>query len=110
VRALAEKFVFWKEMRALMAALKPPGDLGVPGRRLFRQVTRELSEADWELDSREQFWLYSASKLADRLAILETEMADQPLIVRGSMGQPVVNSLMSEIRAHYDSLRSCSPD
>ena len=54
------------------------------------------------LDSREQFWLCSACKLADQLAILETEMANQPLLVKGSMGQPVPNGLLAEIRSHHN--------
>jgi hypothetical protein len=55
----------------------------------------------WNWDSREQFWLYSAAKLADRVAQLEAAMADEPLMVKGSMGQPIPNGLLNEIRATY---------
>ena len=60
-----------------MAELKPPADLGVSGRQLWRQVVREAPNDDLELDSKEQFWLASAAKLVDQLTILETEMRDQ---------------------------------
>jgi hypothetical protein len=84
-----------------MAELKPAVSLGVSGRRVWRQVVREATNDGLELDSREQFWLLSAAKLADQLAILETEMANQPLLVKGSMGQPVPNGLLAEIRSHH---------
>jgi hypothetical protein len=55
-----------------MSNLKTPTELGISGRRLWRQVVREAAEVGLELDSRERYWLLSASKLADQLAILET--------------------------------------
>jgi len=81
--------------------LKTPTELGTAGRRLWRQVVREAVDEGLELDSREQFWLLSASKLADRLAILEAAMADQPPTTTGSTGQLVAHPLLNEIRAHH---------
>ena len=81
--------------------LKAPIELGTAGRRLWRQVVREAADEGLELDSREQFWLLSASKLADRLAVLEAVMADAPLTTKGSMGQLVAHPLLNEIRAHH---------
>ena len=81
--------------------LKTPTELGTAGRRLWRQVVREAVDEGLELDSREQFWLYSAAKLADRVTQLEAAMAEEPLMVKGSMGQPVPNGLLNEIRAHH---------
>jgi len=100
VRPVESPF-FGRRCESLMAELKPPAELGVAGRRLFRQVVREAANDGLELDSREQFWLLSAAKLADQLAILEAEMVNQPLLVRGSMGQPVPNGLLGEIRSHH---------
>jgi hypothetical protein len=37
----------------------------------------------------------------DREAVLEAAMADEPLMVNGSMGQPIPNGLLNEIRATY---------
>jgi hypothetical protein len=84
-----------------MGELKPAVSLGVSGRRLWRTVVREAATEGLEVDSREQFWLCSACKLADQLAVLEAEMANQPLLVKGSMGQPVPNGLLAEIRSHH---------
>ena len=81
--------------------LKAPTELGTAGRRLWRQVVREAADEGLELDSREQFWVLSASKLADRLAVLEAVMADASRTKKGARGQVVAHPWLSEIRAHH---------
>lgn len=81
---------------------KPPPELGVPGRRLWRQIAREVSQDGAELDSRERLWLLSAAKLADHLAIIEQALADQPsLVVPGYSGQPTAHPLLNEVRQYH---------
>jgi len=84
----------------MVSELKPPAELGAAGRRLWRKVAREVAEEGMVLDSREEYWLYSAAKIADQLAVLEEAMAEQPLWVRGSMGQLVPNGMLAEVRSH----------
>lgn len=81
--------------------LKSPPGLGLAGRRLWRQVAGEAADCHLELDSREQIWLHSAAKLADRVAQLEAAIADEDLVVKGYSGQPVAHPLLTEIRQHY---------
>jgi len=80
---------------------KPPPGLGAAGRKLWREITVPLAEADpepLELTPRERQWLHSAAKLTDRVVALEAEMDSADFVVRGVAGQPVVNGLLGEIR------------
>ena len=83
-----------------MTETKPPPGLGAPGRRLWRAVVTDAADVGLELDGRDRFWLTSACKLADRAAVLEVELVDAPLMVKGSTGQMVSNPLMAEWRSH----------
>jgi phage terminase small subunit len=78
-------------------APKPPTGLGNSGRALWRQIARALP-ADWELDEREEALLRLASRQADDLTRLETAIAKDGAMVRGSAGQPVVNPAIVEAR------------
>lgn len=74
-------------------APKAPAGLGTRGRRLWRQVVAdyELSVADVEL-------LTEACRCADDAERLALELADQPVLVVGSAGQPRANPLAKELR------------
>jgi hypothetical protein len=81
---------------------KPPPELGVHGRRLWRQIAREVAQDGAELDSRERLWLLSAAKLSDQLAIIEQALVDQPsLVVPGYSGQPTAHPLLNEVRQYH---------
>ena len=83
---------------------KPPPGLGAAGRKLWREITVPLAEADpepLELTPRERFWLHSAAKLTDRVVFLESIMAVSDPVVKGVAGQPVSHPLLIEIRQHH---------
>ena len=83
---------------------KPARGLGAAGRKLWREITAPLAEADpepLELTPRERQWLHSAAKLTDRVVALEAEMDSADFVVKGVAGQPVVNGLLGEIRQHH---------
>jgi hypothetical protein len=84
---------------AMADRVKIPRDLGEHGRVLYRQVVRELADADKSLTSTEEFWLHSAAEMTDKAAELREELRDAPKMVRGSQGQDVINPLISEWRA-----------
>jgi hypothetical protein len=77
---------------------KPPNELGPEGKRLWRSVARAVAEDDLELTAPELAWLRTACKLGDRAAQLEAAMDEQPLVVKGYNGQPVINSIWGEWR------------
>jgi hypothetical protein len=72
----------------------PPPGLGLAGRTLWRAIV-----GGYELNPAEVVILGEASRVADRLTALATALADAPLTVLGSTGQPVVNPLLGEARA-----------
>lgn len=81
-----------------MGKLAPRG-LGNAGKKLWRSVIGEF-----DLRGDELRILEDACRSADLIDRLENAMSDAPLIVRGSMGQPVANSLLTEIRQHRATL------
>ena len=67
----------------------------VAGAALWADVT-----GSYELRADERRILEDACHERDLIARLSAELAESDLIVRGSMGQQVVNPLVSELRQH----------
>jgi hypothetical protein len=78
-----------------MTAPKPPPGLKSRGRALWRDV-----QADYRLNPAEAATLGALARTHDEIADLEAALADAPVIVSGSKGQPVPNKLFAELRAH----------
>jgi len=79
----------------MVAKVQAPKGLKAAGSGLWREVTSK-----YELRSDERVVLEKACRAVDRIAVMETALDGMDLIVKGSMGQPAVNPLVSEIRAH----------
>ncbi len=77
-----------------MAKLPAPAPLAKEGRSLWASITAVI---EFE-DPREVHALRQACLLEDDVARLRKELADAPLIVKGSTGQPVENPLLGSIR------------
>jgi len=79
-----------------------PQGLGRKARRLWRGITTV-----YELRPDEARVLEDACREIDLIERLEEELAkpETDLIVHGSMGQPVANPLVQEIRQHRATLR-----
>jgi phage terminase small subunit len=80
-----------------MATIPPPAKLGAKAKRLWRDVADE-----YELRADELRVLEDICREVDLIEKLQKEL-DKPatqLIVRGSMGQPVANPLVQELRQH----------
>lgn len=77
-----------------MSEQKPSCALDRAGASLWSDVT---SKYDLRVD--ELAVLEKACRASDRLAAMSSLLADEPLMVKGSMGQPVVHPLVAEIRA-----------
>lgn len=78
-----------------MTAPKPPPGLKSRGRALWREV-----QAAYRLNPAETQTLGALARTLDEIADLEVALADAPLIVSGSKGQPMPNRLFAELRAH----------
>lgn len=76
-----------------MAGLSAPRGLEQAGRRLWKAVTSAYLFRPDEL-----VLLENACRTVDFIAKLDTELADAPLIVTGSMGQEREHPLLSERR------------
>lgn len=76
-----------------MNAVKAPGGLNEAGRKLWRSVAGKYA-----LRADELRVLEDACRLTDVIADLEAAMVDQPMLSKGSYGQPVINPLLSEQR------------
>jgi hypothetical protein len=77
---------------------KTPAGLGPAGRGLWRRIASDVAVHDLELRPDEAFVLEQAARQADTIATLEAELADAPLMVRGSQGQDVAHPLLAEVR------------
>lgn len=87
-----------------MAAQRPVTarrSLGVVGRELWRSIARQWFDDKLTPDARELRLLADACAEADMLARLENALAAEvkagKLIVKGSQGQPVVNSVVASV-------------
>ena len=78
-----------------MATTLPPKGLGTKGRRLWKETT-----ANYELRADELDTLEDICREADLIVKLEEGLEGEPLLLRGSQGQDVVNPLISELRQH----------
>lgn len=74
---------------------EPPEGLGVAGAALWTSIT-----AEFELAAHEQRLLADAAKTADELDWLGQALAGAEVMTLGSMGQPVANPLLGEVRGH----------
>ena len=73
---------------------RAPAEIGKAGRKLWRDVTAVVAFDD----PREAVALCQACLLADDLGRLREALADSPLIVQGSTGQPTESPLLGAIR------------
>lgn len=78
-----------------MGALEPPAGLGEAGRGLWQQV-----DGEYELAPDELALLAEACRTLDELDAISDALADGPVVVMGSMGQPKASGLFAEARAH----------
>jgi phage terminase small subunit len=77
-----------------------PADLGPDGRSLWSAVVD-----DYEPTAADLVVLEMACRTADTVATLEAALAGESLMVRGSMGQPVVHPLLVELRHQRTALQ-----
>lgn len=80
-------------------APRRPRNLGAGGRALWDSVAPV-----YELRPDEVRILLDACREADIIDRLETELVDEPLMVKGSMGQLTASPLVSELRQHRATL------
>lgn len=78
-----------------MTRRKTPPGLGPSGTQLWRETTR-----NYTLRADELRILEAAAAELDLIETLREEMVGAPLTVRGSLGQPVINPLIPELRQH----------
>lgn len=76
-----------------------PRPFGPSGQAFFDRVT-----ADFELSVTEQRTLVDVCREIDLVDRLQAALDTQPLIVHGSMGQPVASPLVQELRQHRSTL------
>lgn len=76
----------------------PPRELGTPGRKLWREILADAADQGLTFDPRDLSWLATAASCADRIAVLEAELINADLVVKGHAGQPVAHPLLGEIR------------
>ena len=74
---------------------RAPSGMGERALRLWRQVADnyELRADEWRI-------LEDACRETALVDLLQKELRGAPLIMKGSMGQPVSNPLLAEIAAH----------
>ena len=78
-----------------MAVLKAPDRLGVKAKKVWTEITK-----DYDLRIDELRVLEDSCREIDLIERLEAELRDAPLMVTGSMGQPVASPLVQELRQH----------
>ena len=86
-----------------MAKLPPPAKLGAKARKVWTDITDTYTLRPDELRV-----LEDACREIDLIERLEKEL-NKPgveMIVKGSMGQPVANPLMAEVRQHRQTVKA----
>lgn len=78
-----------------------PRGLGEKARRLWRETVEGFT-----LRADEYTLLEQACRELDLIEAMQKSLAENGLIVQGSMGQPVANPFVSEIRQHRAQLTS----
>jgi P27 family predicted phage terminase small subunit len=78
---------------------RPPKGMGARGRALWRDVT-----ARYELTPSDVQVLRELCCATDELSKLTAAMAHEPMMVKGSRGQPVAHPLLAEVRAHRENM------
>lgn len=78
-----------------MATPMAPKELGTVGKKLWRDTLK-----DYELRTDEREILKAACAEADLIGKLDEAMAKEQVLTTGSMGQPVANPLLAELRQH----------
>jgi hypothetical protein len=79
--------------------MSKPRNLGKAGTDLWTQITKI-----YDLRPDETRILEDACREADIIADLESGRTGMPLLVTGSMGQDVINPMISELRQHRNTL------
>ena len=72
---------------------RPPTGLGARGKALWRRINQS-----YELDAIESELLHQLCSVLDRCDQISAELAGQPLMTSGSVGQPRVNPLLGALR------------
>lgn len=100
-KATAKKKVAKKSVTAKPAAEQPkyPAPTGLTKSKLWSGITDK-----YDLRPDELRVLEEACREADLIDSMVVGMRARPLMVKGSMGQPTVNPLLSEIRLHRQTL------
>jgi|SRR5882757_485626 len=83
-----------------MIKAEAPAGLNVAGVALWDGICGK-----YELRADEAAVLADACKTSDMIAVMEAGLEGQPLMVKGSQGQQVINPLISELR-QYRSARA----
>lgn len=86
-----------------MAVPRCPAGLGKAGKELWKSIA---GDGKWEFRPDELRVLADACGEADLIAMLESGLVGQPLLVRGSQGQDVIHPVISELRQHRSTLRA----
>lgn len=99
--ALAARIVTFPPWRWVSPTLevtmsqKAPAGLSAPGQALWRSIAGK-----YELRADESAVLVDACRTSDMIDVLEKGLEGQPLMVKGSQGQEVINPLISELRQY----------
>ena len=73
-----------------------PRGLGTEGKKLWESV---IDEFNLSVEPHKRRILFDACKIADSIKRMDDEAAKQPLVVKGSTGQPVIHPCIAQAQA-----------